>query len=143
MGSRWFKILMGLMVIFVIQMVLRAQFGARAGEDSTINVSADQMIQDFQQDREMAMVKYAGKKVLVDGIVCSVIEGNPSPGVTIAGRMECESPLLIECMYWGQRKSRYGSLKPSYGVAFRGHVKKEQDNPGLIKLEYCRLMAEY
>jgi len=144
MGSRWFKTLMALMVLFVGQMVLRAYYSNRADADNNIELSAKEFIESFGQDHHAAIIEYGNKKVTIYGIVCDVLEGNPPSGVTLRGsHMNCRAPLLIECEYWSKRKHEYRQVGPGADIFIRGHVMKKQDIPGRIKMDYCRLIAGY
>lgn len=90
------------------------------------------------------MIQYAGKKVTITGTICKVFGDEFPTGAVLRGyEIDCSASKLIECEFWEKRRLQFRGYGPGAGLIIRGHVMKEQKQSNRIKLDYCRLVAEY
>ena len=138
MGSRWFRRIFVFLVLFVITWILKIQMHS-GPEEIAGSMGADKLYRVFQENKEMAMEQYAGKKIEIIGYVEEVIGDQYARTVYLTDYYSSSgNKKLIECSLTGRRFTRR-QLEDSYEIALQGRVCKDQDTDW-IKMDKCEII---
>lgn len=139
MGSRWFKIAMGIMVVFVIKLAISANMNKPTEFKEPFN--ADVIYNAYQFNSEEAADKYGGAKVTVEGIILDIVkEGSDFKLILSDFNSSGNQIPMIECSPWKMRRYKASYYDPGMTASVTGRIRKDQDS-GIIKIDNCQIVA--
>lgn len=140
MGSRWFRYVLGSMVLFFILWASRVNV-LQGESKETPCLSAYELYHEFQVDRNAALKKYGGRKIEIMGVLCD-IRGNGKPESLALGESwrDCSDGKLVECYLWDKRGYRMDDFATGAEMALYGHVPEKQENDWIV-MEYCKVLV--
>jgi len=138
MGSRWFRRIFTFIVLFVITWILKIQMYSPP-EEIAESMGVNQLYRIFQENKELALDRYAGKKVEIIGNLEEVIGDSYAQTVYLTDYYNSSgNKKMIECSLTGRRFTRR-QLEDSYEIALQGRVCEDQDNDW-IKMDRCEII---
>ena len=138
-GSRWFKVMLVLMCLFVARMAWRATM-MQADDKLNTALTAGDLFTAFQNDRDEVVDTYGGKRINIEGQVCEILGNQRPSGVTLVGfRNSCADQKMIQCLLWAKRSYRQDDFAPTQEIVMRCHFPDDQDDPW-INLDYCKVL---
>ena len=134
MGSRWFRIAFGSMVLF--SMFLMCRYASQDVNKVDRDLSASELYSAFQQDFDAAEDMYCGNFITVEGTV-QEIRGGDFPTSLILGVTGGEGQ--VECLLRNKRNYKRSEFYESQPVSLNGWLDDDQE-PGKITVKNCRIL---
>lgn len=132
--SRWFKITLILMVLFVVRMAFRANMGGPS--DLQEEFSSTELYQLYHSDRDKIEDDYTGKRITITGHVTEIIGGDKPTCLMLTSG---DQKTLVQCYLTDRRTFRRGDFVVGGQAYLNGRVMKEQDQDW-VKLDYCKVV---
>ena len=137
-GSRWFRVMFVIMVLFVLKMAWQAT--TMGPDDLETDLKVSELYEAYQDDRDEVVDNYGGKRINIEGKVCEILGGQRPSAVTLIGfGNSCADQRMIDCLLWTKRNYTRDYFVPNQEVVLRCHFMEDQDDPW-IKLDYCRVI---
>ncbi|UCD63133.1 MAG: hypothetical protein JSW34_10285 [Candidatus Zixiibacteriota bacterium] len=136
--SRWFKIVLVLMVLFVLRLALKLNLSRSDQPDEAIRASV--LYEAFQTDFEAAMDTYAGERVTVEGEICDIVDQESGFVIYLSDGGYGRQQALIECYPTVLRHYPRNRFYEGQFASIYGKVKKEQDT-GWVTLVNCQIFG--
>lgn len=134
MGSRWFKVAFGSMVLFC--MFLMCQHASKGVKKVDHDLTATELHRAFQQNFEKAEEMYCDNFITVEGTVQEV-RGGDSPISLVLKVLGGEGQ--IECLLKNNRNYKRSDFYASQAVALNGWLDNDQEQNHII-VKNCRVL---
>ena len=110
-----------------------------SSDEITGSMGANKLYGIFQENKELALDRYAGKKIEIIGYVEEVIGEPYAQTVFLTDYYNSAgNKKLVECSLTGRRFTRR-QLEDSYEIALQGRVCKDQETDW-IKMDRCEII---
>jgi hypothetical protein len=137
--SRWFKIVMVIMAVFVIRMAIKVSMNKPTELD--VAIKADVIYNAYQLNAAEAEEMYGGAKVTIEGIIVDVVGSGTDFKLILSdfGSSGNQIP-MVECYPWKMRRYKSSYYDPGMTASITGRIREDQQS-GVIKIDNCQIIA--
>lgn len=137
--SRWFKVTLVLMVLFVVRMAFKANMGGPS--DLQEEFSSSELYQLYHADRDQIEDDYGGRRVTITGYVTEILgEDRPNCLMLSSKGFSGDQTTLVQCYLTDRRSYRWEDFGVGQQAFLDGRIMKEQDQDW-VKMDYCKVLV--